>query len=205
MASREGAGGIAPATREAVALVEAAGFDLCIIETVGVGQVELEIVAIADVVVVVTVPALGDSVQTIKAGLTEIADIFVVNMADRPGANATTVDLKHMLHESARDVPVLQTIARDGTGVDELVEALRQFETRGAPNATRAVQFEVVRVARESAARTARIALESEEAARLLRELEAGKVARREVVQAILDLMDSSAASKTRKSKSQSA
>ena len=205
MASREGAGGIAPATRESVSLIEAAGFDLCIIETVGVGQVELEIVAIADVVVVVTVPALGDSVQTIKAGLTEIADIFVVNMADRPGANATTVDLKHMLRESSRDVPVLQTIASDGTGVEELVEALRQFEVRGAPNATRAVQFEVVRVAREAAARSARIALDSNEAARLLRELEAGKLARREVVQAILDLMDSSAPSKTRKSKPQSA
>jgi len=205
MASREGAGGIAPATREAVALIETVGYDVCIIETVGVGQVELEIVAIADVVVVVTVPALGDAVQTIKAGLTEIADIFVVNMADRPGANATTVDLKHMLRESARDVPVLQTIANDGTGVDELVEALRQFEARGAPNATRAVHFEVVRVARESAARSARLALESDEATRLLRELEAGKISRRDVVQAILGLMDSSAAPKTRKSKSQTA
>lgn len=205
MASREGAGGIAPATREAVTLIEAAGYDVCIIETVGVGQVELEIVAIADVVVVVTVPALGDAVQTIKAGLTEIADIFVVNMADRPGANATTVDLKHMLRESARDVPVLQTIANDGTGVDELVEALRQFEARGAPNATRAVHFEVVRVARERAARSARVALDSKEATRLLHELEAGNISRRDVVQAILGLMDSSAASKTRKSKPQTA
>ncbi|HTX02102.1 MAG TPA: methylmalonyl Co-A mutase-associated GTPase MeaB [Candidatus Acidoferrales bacterium] len=205
MASREGAGGIAPATREAVTLIEAAGFDVCIIETVGVGQVELEIVAIADVVVVVTVPALGDSVQTIKAGLTEIADVFVVNMADRPGANATSVDLKHMLRESARDVPVLQTIASDGTGIDELVEALRQFEVRGAPNATRAVQFEVVRLAREGAARAARIALESPQAAHLLRELEAGTVSRRDVVQGIMDVIDSNAASKTRTSKPQSA
>jgi LAO/AO transport system kinase len=205
MASREGTGGIAPATRESVSLIEAAGFDLCIIETVGVGQVELEIVAIADVVVVVTVPALGDSVQTIKAGLTEIADIFVVNMADRPGANATSVDLKHMLRESSREVPVLQTIASDGTGIDELVDALHQFEVRGAPNATRAVQFEVVRVARESAARYARRALDTEEAGRLLRDLEEGKISRREVVQAILALADSSAASKTRTSKPQSA
>jgi len=188
MASREGAGGIAPATREAVALIEAAGFDLCIIETVGVGQVELEIVAIADVVVVVTVPALGDSVQTIKAGLTEIADVFVVNMADRPGANATSVDLKHMLRESARDVPVLQTIASDGTGVDDLVSALQEFELRGAPNAARAVQFEVVRLAREGATRMARAALESGEALRLLRELEAGRRSRRDVVAAILEL-----------------
>lgn len=205
MASREGAGGLAPATREAVSLVEAAGFDLCIIETVGVGQVELEIVAIADVVVVVTVPALGDSVQTIKAGLTEIADIFVVNMADRPGANATTVDLKHMLRESSRDVPVLQTIANDGTGLDELVEALHKFEVRGAPNATRAVHFEVVRLARESAARAARAALDSEEATQLLADLENGKKSRREVVQEILALADSRAAPKTARSKPQSA
>lgn len=189
MASREGAGGIAPATRDAVALIEAAGFDVCIIETVGVGQIELEIVAIADVVVVVTVPALGDSVQTIKAGLTEIADVFVVNMADRPGANATTVDLKHMLRESARDVPVLQTVANDGTGVEELTQALLRFEVGGAPNAARAVRFEVVRIARERAGRMARAALDTPDAAALLRDLEAGKLSRREVVARITDLI----------------
>lgn len=188
MASREGAGGIAPATRDAVSLIEAAGFDVCIIETVGVGQIELEIVAIADVVVVVTVPALGDSVQTIKAGLTEIADVFVVNMADRPGANATTVDLKHMLRESARDVPVLQTIASDGTGVDELTEALLRFELGGAPNAPRAVRFEVVRIAREQAAKGARAALDSPTATELLAELEAGRLSRREVVARIVEM-----------------
>lgn len=189
MASREGAGGIAPATRDAVALIEASGFDVCIIETVGVGQIELEIVAIADVVVVVTVPALGDSVQTIKAGLTEIADVFVVNMADRPGANATTVDLKHMLRESARDVPVLQTVASDGTGVEELTQALLRFELGGAPNAARAVRFEVVRIARERAGRRARAALDTPAAIALLAELEAGKLSRREVVARITELI----------------
>lgn len=188
MASREGSGGIAPATRDAVTLIDAAGFDVCIIETVGVGQIELEIVAIADVVVVVTVPALGDSVQTIKAGLTEIADIFVVNMADRPGANATTVDLKHMLRESARDVPVLQTVAADGTGVDEVTEALLRFEVGGAPNAARAVRFEVIRIVRERAARTAQSALDSSEAGKLLSDLEKGRLSRREVVARIVDL-----------------
>ncbi len=189
MASREGAGGIAPATRDAVALIDAAGFDVCMIETVGVGQIELEIVAIADVVVVVTVPALGDSVQTIKAGLTEVADVFVVNMADRPGANATTVDLKHMLRESARDVPVLQTVASDGTGVEELTQALVGFELGGAPNASRAVRFEVVRIAREDAGRAARAALDSPRATALLADLEAGRLSRREVVARILELI----------------
>lgn len=190
MASREGAGGLAPATRDAVELVEAAGFDVCIIETVGVGQVELEIVAIADVVVVVTVPALGDSVQTIKAGLTEIADIFVVNMADRPGANATTVDLKHMLRESSRDVPVLQTIANDGKGIDEVIDALLAFEAQGAPSAERAVRFEVVRLARDAAVRRARAALDAPETARLFGELAAAKITRREVIDAILIRID---------------
>ena len=205
MASREGMGGIAPATRDAVALIEAAGFDICIIETAGVGQVELEIVAIADVVLVVTVPALGDSVQTLKAGLTEIADVFVVNMADRPGANATTVDLKHMLRESARDVPVIQTIANEGTGIDELVEALMRFDLSGAPNAARAVRFEVVRLVRERAVREARAALDSPQALQLLAKLEQGKMSRRDVVYEILELAEANAAASTRTSRPQSA
>jgi LAO/AO transport system kinase len=205
MASREGMGGIAPATRDAIALIDAAGFDVCIVETAGVGQVELEIVAIADVVVVVTVPALGDSVQTLKAGLTEIADIFVVNMADRPGANATTVDLKHMLRESARDVPVLQTVANDGKGIDELIAALVDLEARGAPNAARAVRFEVVQHVRERAVREARAALQTGEARRLLADLESGRLSRREVVQRIVALTDASAASSTPASSPQSA
>ena len=190
MASREGAGGLAPATRDAVALVEAAGFDVCFIETVGVGQVELEIVAIADVVAVVTVPALGDSVQTIKAGLTEIADIFIVNMADRPGANATTVDLRHMIRESARDVAVFQTVASEGTGIEELVEALVEAASRGAPNAERAVRFEVVRLMRDRAVRIARRVLDSPSAARLFEQLQAGTATRRDVIDAILSLVE---------------
>jgi LAO/AO transport system kinase len=96
-----------------------------LVETVGVGQVELEVVSVADTIVVVTVPALGDGVQTIKAGLTEIADVFVVNMADRPGANRTAVDLTHMVRESGRETPVLQTIASEGGGVDALFAALQ--------------------------------------------------------------------------------
>jgi LAO/AO transport system kinase len=205
MASREGMGGIAPATRDAVALIEAAGFDVCIIETAGVGQVELEIVAIADVVVVVTVPALGDSVQTLKAGLMEIADVFVVNMADRPGANATTVDLKHMLRESARNVPVIQTVASEGTGIDELMEALMQFDLSGAPNAARAVRFEVLRLVRERAVREARAVLESPKTAALLAKLERGEISRRDAVYEILALTEESAASSTRVSRPQSA
>ena len=148
MASREAGGGLAPSTRDAVRLAEAAGFDTIVVETVGVGQVELEIVGVADVIVVVTVPALGDGVQTIKAGLTEIADIFVVNMADRPGANRTATDLKSMVHDGLRDIPVLLTIANDGTGVSELIEVLRTRDD-DKTHVVRAVRFEVVRRVRD--------------------------------------------------------
>ncbi|MGH7708676.1 MAG: methylmalonyl Co-A mutase-associated GTPase MeaB [Vulcanimicrobiaceae bacterium] len=178
MASREGGGGLAPATREAVALAQRARFDVVIVETVGVGQVELEVVAVADVVVVVTVPALGDGVQTIKAGLTEIADIFVVNMADRPGANRTALDLRQMVRESARAVPVLKTIASDGTGVDALVQALASARTDVHSNAARSVRFDVVRIAREAAARRAVEILESSDGRAILAQLDAGTMSR---------------------------
>ncbi len=188
MASREAGGGLAPATRDAVALCDAAGFDIVIVETVGVGQVELEIVGIADVVLVVTVPALGDAVQTIKAGLTEIADVFAVNMADRPGANATAVDLKHMVRESHRDVPVLQTIAADGTGVDSLLDVLTERLARGENNAVRGVRFETVRRTRDLAARRAHAVLDSDEGRAVLERLRALELNRVEAVDALLTL-----------------
>ena len=168
MASREAGGGLAPATREAVSLAERAGFENIVVETVGVGQVELEVVAVADTIVVVTVPGLGDGVQSIKAGLTEIADLFIVNMADRPGANATALDLVHMLRESARAVPVLKTIATDGTGIDEVVEALVTARGARATNAARSVRFDVLRDARDRAVRRASDLLERPEAAAVL-------------------------------------
>jgi GTPase len=189
MASRSAGGGLAPATRDAVRLADAAGFDIVIVETVGVGQVELEIVAVADVIVVVTVPALGDSVQTIKAGLTEIADIFVVNMADRPGANATAVDLKHMVREGKREIPVLQTIAQDGTGVSELLEALDARRAAEDSNAVRAVRFELVRRARDEAVRKALAALDSPDAAAVLDRLRAHELTRNDAIDALLPIL----------------
>jgi LAO/AO transport system kinase len=189
MASRSAGGGLAPATRDAVRLADAAGFDIVIVETVGVGQVELEIVAVADVIVVVTVPALGDSVQTIKAGLTEIADIFVVNMADRPGANATAVDLKHMVREGKREIPVLQTIAQDGTGVSELLEALDARRAAEDSNAVRAVRFELVRRARDEAVRKALAVLDSPDAAAVLDRLRAHELTRNDAIDALLPIL----------------
>ncbi len=135
MASRKNAGGLAPATREVVRALDAAGRDVVIVETVGVGQIELEVVKVADTVVVVTVPGLGDGVQTIKAGLLEIADIFVVNMADRPGAHQTVADLKSMLTLGGSEErrrrwmpPVLETIGTTGQGVEELWQACQRHQ-----------------------------------------------------------------------------
>ncbi len=185
MASRSAGGGLAPATRDAVRLADEAGFDVVIVETVGVGQVELEVVAVADVIVVVTVPALGDGVQAIKAGLTEIADVFVVNMADRPGANASAADLKHMVREGKRDIPVLQTIAQDGTGVSALLEALSAKRGGDDSNAVRAVRFEIVRRARDEAVRSALAVLDTPDAAAVLDRLRDHELTRNDAIDAL--------------------
>ena len=186
MASRESGGGLAPTTHHAIGLASRAGFDVIIVETVGVGQVELEIVGVADVVMVVTVPALGDSVQTIKAGLTEIADLFVVNMADRPGANRTAVELKLMVRESARDVRVVQTIASDGTGVADVMDALRDARRNHSSNATRAVRFDVLRSVRDRAVRAAVTALDGAAARDVFARLRAHELTRADARAALL-------------------
>lgn len=128
MAARRALGGLAPTTRDAVRLIAAFGFDLVVIETVGVGQSELDIVRAADTVVVVTVPGLGDAVQTLKAGLLEIADVFVVNMADRPGVDRTVAELRAMQslapRRSAWTPPIVQTVATEARGLDELWRAI---------------------------------------------------------------------------------
>jgi LAO/AO transport system kinase len=178
MATRGSLGGLALATKEVADVMDAFGFDRVIVETVGVGQSELDIAAAADTTVVVLVPESGDSVQAMKAGLMEIADLFVVNKADRPGAEKLTREVELMLHlrlgqamksvpahhgvdlgavrerwrdrarsraaadpsgareagvvdappppdaDEAWEPPVLQAVARDGTGVDELLETI---------------------------------------------------------------------------------
>lgn len=189
MASRDAGGGLAPATREALLLVERAGFDIAIIETVGVGQVELEIVSVADVIVVVTVPGLGDGVQSIKAGLTEIADLFVVNMADRPGANAAARELVHMIRDSGRDVPVLQTVATSGTGLVQVATALMDARENRSSNAARAVRFDVIRAVRDAAARQAAAALESAAALEIFERLAAHELTRAQARGLLLSLV----------------
>src|ERR1700682_4517979 len=127
MATRGHLGGLSLATPQAVRVLDAVGKVWIVIETVGVGQVEVEIAGHADTTVVVVNPGWGDSVQTAKAGLLEIADIFVVNKADRPGAADAVRDLAGMLELSgdrAWRSPVVQTVATTGEGVDELFGAL---------------------------------------------------------------------------------
>jgi LAO/AO transport system kinase len=130
MAARGHLGGLAAAARESIRLLDAAGRDRCLLETVGVGQSELEVMETADTTIVVTTPSTGDAVQIIKAGILEIADIFVVNKADLPGASKMVRDLKELVRHGALRTawapPVLTTIAETGEGVDELVAAIEQ-------------------------------------------------------------------------------
>ncbi len=127
MATRGHLGGLALATPQAVRVLDAAGKPWVIVETVGVGQVEVEIAGAADTTVVVVTPGWGDGVQAAKAGLLEIADVFVVNKADRPGADETVRDLAQMLELSGdRDwtPPIVETVATESHGIDQLWEAI---------------------------------------------------------------------------------
>jgi LAO/AO transport system kinase len=118
LASRGSHGAIAGATRNVARLLELSGsFDVILIETVGAGQTEVAIAELADTIALVTVPGLGDAVQAIKAGLMEVADMVVVNMADRPGTPET---VKHLRLTLGRELPIATTIATEGTGVEEL-------------------------------------------------------------------------------------
>jgi GTPase len=130
MASRGHAGGLARATMRVVNVLDALGTDLVIVETVGVGQEEVEVVRVADTVCLVTVPGLGDDIQAIKAGILEIADVLVVNKADRPGADETARDLAQMLSlgrgRTHWKPPIIRTSAQDGSGVEELLRAIDQ-------------------------------------------------------------------------------
>jgi LAO/AO transport system kinase len=139
MATRGHLGGLARTTAEAALVLDAAGFDVVIIETVGVGQDEVDIVRTADIAIVTLVPGTGDEVQALKAGIMEIADIFVVNKADREGADRTAASIETMLSledwpADAWRPPVLRTVATTGSGVADLVEAIERF--RGATGAT---------------------------------------------------------------------
>ena len=131
MATRGNLGGLARATADVATLLDAAGRDRVLVETVGVGQDEVDIVKLADVTVLLLVPGMGDSVQTIKAGLMEIADIFAINKADRADSDRLEQELHALLAISQRAdgwvPPVLKTVATEGAGVEELLAAIERY------------------------------------------------------------------------------
>lgn len=135
MATRGHLGGLSWATPQALRVLDASGFDVILVETVGVGQSEVEIVALADTTLVLLAPGMGDGIQAAKAGILEIADVFVVNKADRDGADQTARDLKYMISLGRRDregplwrPPVVKTVAARMEGLDRVVEAITEHQ-----------------------------------------------------------------------------
>ena len=134
MASRGSLGGLAPKIFEVADIIKASGFDYIIIETVGVGQSEVEIAALADTTVLALVPEAGDDIQTIKSGVMEIADVYVLNKADRDGANTFVKNLSMLAHTNARDgweAPVIKTVATKNEGLVELLDAIEKHHQHG--------------------------------------------------------------------------
>ncbi len=132
MATRGFLGGLARATTDVATVLDASGKDLVLIETVGVGQDEVDIVRLADITVVILVPGMGDDVQTIKAGIMEIADIFVINKSDREGADRVEREIRAMqtlaLRKDKWTPPIVKTVATEGKGVAELAAAMAGYE-----------------------------------------------------------------------------
>lgn len=131
MATRGNLGGLSRATVDAVTILDAAGFDKVIVETVGVGQDEVEIVKTADVSIVVLVPGMGDDIQAIKAGIMEIGDVFVINKSDREGVLRTEKELEALLSLAHRpdfwDPPIVKTVAPENKGIEDLSKAIESY------------------------------------------------------------------------------
>ncbi len=133
MATRGSLGGLASTTADVAMVLDASGRDIVMIETVGVGQDEVDIVRVADITVVILVPGMGDDVQSIKAGIMEIADIFVINKSDHEGAERVEKEIRALQSLATRSdnwtPPVIKTVATEGAGIQELAEASRGYET----------------------------------------------------------------------------
>jgi len=132
MATRGALGGLARATADVATVLDASGKDIVLIETVGVGQDEIDIVRLADVTIVILVPGMGDDVQTIKAGIMEIADVFVINKSDHEGAERVEREIRMMQTLAVRSdqwtPPIVKTVATEGTGLPELVKAITDYQ-----------------------------------------------------------------------------
>ena len=186
MATRGNLGGLARATVDAVSILAAAGYEKVVVETVGVGQDEVEIVKAADVCVVVLVPGMGDDIQAIKAGIMEIADIFVINKADREGVYSTEKELEALLSLAHREdgwqPPIVKTVATENKGVDDLAAAIEKYRDfhfssdLGNQRRRAIARWRILELLRE---RLVSRTLESESASERL-DLLADEVARRE-------------------------
>ncbi len=187
MASRGKSGGLAAATRDTITAFAAFGMDLIIVETVGIGQIELDIIDVCDTVVVVLVPESGDIIQTMKAGLMEIADIFCVNKIDREGAERLIVILDHLIHErlapDGRAFPVVGTSGLSGEGIETLIERIaehRQYITetgKFAQRRRRQLRSEIMDNVKERIARHLERQVEiSDELDRMVDELAEGMI-----------------------------
>ncbi|HLZ42391.1 MAG TPA: methylmalonyl Co-A mutase-associated GTPase MeaB [Candidatus Sulfotelmatobacter sp.] len=133
MATRGSLGGLARTTADVTTVLDASGRDVILIETVGVGQDEVDIVRLADITVVILVPGMGDDVQTIKAGIMEIADIFVINKSDREGAERVEREIRALqtlaMRHDGWTPPIIKTVASEGAGVQELISAIADYES----------------------------------------------------------------------------
>ncbi|MGI9648744.1 MAG: methylmalonyl Co-A mutase-associated GTPase MeaB [Acidimicrobiia bacterium] len=184
MASRGQLGGVSDAAPKAVVVLDAVGFPYVVLETVGVGQAEVDIVESADTTLVVLNPGWGDSIQAAKAGLLEIGDVFVVNKADRSGVESTVADLNHMLHDGPdRDwePPVLTTVATDGEGVDEVWAAIGRHQSHlegeaGQARVRRQADKEVRSAIVEALGRQARVRVDDTALAELVEEVAARRL-----------------------------
>jgi LAO/AO transport system kinase len=161
MASRNCLGGIAKATKYAIKILDAAGRDIILVETVGAGQSEVEIIKVAQTIVVIHAPGLGDEIQAIKAGLMEIADIFVINKADRENADKAVTDIQAILQMNDKEkpwkTPILKTVALTGEGVPQLVEKLeahKQFLEKKTERSLLRAEAELTEALKEKAVST---------------------------------------------------
>jgi LAO/AO transport system kinase len=197
MATRGSLGGLARTTADVATVLDASGRDLIMIETVGVGQDEVDIVRLADVTVVILVPGMGDDVQTIKAGIMEIADIFVINKSDRDGAEHVEKEIKALQSLAARHdgwtPPVIKTVASQGSGVEELASAIASYKNYLRENnlvqkkSAANWQERIVEMLRDAMLEKARVQLGDGKLARLAAEVAEHKRDPYSVVEEIVD------------------
>ena len=183
LATRGHLGGLSRSTGDVVAVLDAMGYDVVIIETVGVGQDEVDVVSQAETAVVVTVPGLGDEIQAIKAGILEIADVLVVNKSDREGADRTVRDLVAMLElrgHNAAEVEIVRTVATTGKGIDELAHAIDRHRARQAPSGAVTGEGVAPRIRRRAQATLRELVLDE-----LRRAADATLAARQDLVDAV--------------------